>query len=86
MFRIIIISILALTVEVTAQLDSLVSYHNNGKIESIVHLRDQVRDGDARFFWENGNIKEEITYVNGRVEGLGEKIQSRWYLKRNVLN
>ena len=70
MFRIIIISILALTVEVTAQLDSLVSYHNNGKIESIVHLRDQVRDGDARFFWENGNIKEEITYVNGRVEGL----------------
>ena len=70
MFRIIIISILALTVEVDAQLDSLVSYHNNGKIESIVHLRDQVRDGDARFFWENGNIKEEITYVNGRVEGL----------------
>jgi TonB family protein len=56
--------------EVTAQLDSLISYHNNGKIESIVHLRDQVRDGDARFFWENGNIKEEITYVNGRVEGL----------------
>ena len=70
MFRIIIISILLLTVEVTAQLDSLVSYHNNGKVESIVHLRDQVRDGDARFFWENGNIKEEITYVNGRVEGL----------------
>lgn len=70
MFRIIIISILALTVEVVAQLDSLISYHNNGKMESIVHLRDQVRDGDARFFWENGNIKEEITYVNGRVEGL----------------
>lgn len=70
MYRIIIISILLLTMEVTAQLDSLISYHNNGKIESIVHLRDQVRDGDARFFWENGNIKEEITYVNGRVEGL----------------
>ncbi len=70
MFRIIIISILLLTVEVTAQLDSLVSYHNNGKIESIVHLPDQVSDGDARFFWENGSIKEEITYVNGRVEGL----------------
>jgi len=73
MFRIIIISILLLTMEVTAQLDSLISYHNNGKIESIVHLRDQVRDGDARFFWENGNIKEEITYVNGRVEGLVRK-------------
>ncbi len=70
MFRIIIISILLLTIEVTAQLDSLVSYHNNGKIESIVHLRDQVRDGDAIFYWENGNLKERLTYVNGRVEGL----------------
>lgn len=70
MFRIIIISILLLTVEVTAQLDSLVSYHNNGKVESIVHLRDLVRDGDAIFYWENGNPKEQLTYANGRVEGL----------------
>jgi len=70
MFRIIIISILIMTIEAAAQLDSLVSYQNNGKIESIVHLRDQVRDGDAKFFWESGNIKEELTYVNGRVEGL----------------
>jgi len=70
MFRIILISILMLTIEVAAQLDSLVSYHNNGKIESIVHLRDKVRDGDAIFYWENGNLKEELTYVNGRVEGL----------------
>lgn len=59
-----------MTIEVTAQLDSLVSYHDNGKIESIVRLRDNVRDGDARFYWENGNPKEELTYVNGRVEGL----------------
>jgi TonB family protein len=70
MFRIITISILLLTVEVVAQIDSLVSYYNNGKIESIVHLRDKVRDGDASFYWENGNSKEELTYVNGRVEGL----------------
>ena len=70
MFRIVIISILVLSSEVAAQLDSLVSYHDNGKIESIVHLRDKVRDGDASFYWENGNPKEELTYVNGRVEGL----------------
>ncbi|MCU0333271.1 MAG: TonB family protein [Ignavibacteriaceae bacterium] len=70
MFRIITISILLLTVEVAAQIDSLVSYYNNGKIESIVHLRDNVRDGDASFYWDNGNPKEELTYVNGRVEGL----------------
>jgi len=70
MFRIIILSILLLTIEIAAQIDSLVSYYNNGKIESIVHLRDKVRDGDAIFYWENGNPKEELTYVNGRVEGL----------------
>jgi len=70
MFRLILISFLMLAVEVFAQSDSLVSYHSNGNIESIVHLRDEVRDGDAIFYWENGNPKEELTYINGRVEGL----------------
>ena len=70
MFRLIFISILVITFKATAQVDSLVSYHNNGKIESIVRMRDNVRDGDAVFYWENGNPKEELTYVNGRVEGL----------------
>lgn len=73
MFRIIIISSLLISIEVTAQLDSLISYHNNSKIESIIHLRDNVRDGDAIFYWENGNPKEKLTYVNGRVEGLVRK-------------
>jgi TonB family protein len=70
MFRIILISIFIITIEVAAQQDSVVTYYDNGKIEAIVHLRDQVRDGDAKFYWENGNIKEELTYANGRVEGL----------------
>jgi len=69
MFRVILILFLVITVELTAQTDSVVSYYNNGKIESVVHLRDNFRDGDARFFWDNGNIKEELSYVNGRVEG-----------------
>lgn len=70
MLRLIFISFLLITTNVDAQIDSLISYHNNGKIESIVHLRDNVRDGDATFYWENGNIKEALSYVNGRVEGL----------------
>jgi TonB family protein len=70
MHRTLLISFLLITISVNAQIDSLISYHNNGKIESIVHLKDKVRDGDARFFCENGNIKEELSYVNGRVEGL----------------
>ena len=70
MYRLIIILILILTVDAFAQLDSLISYHNNGKMESIVHFRDKVRDGDATFFWENGNVKKELSYANGRIEGL----------------
>ena len=73
MLRIIFISFLMLTIEVYAQPDSVVSYYNNGKIESIIHVRDNFRDGDATFFWENGSIKEELSYVNGRVEGLVRK-------------
>jgi len=70
MYRLIIILILILTVDAFAQLDSLISYHNNGKMESIVYFRDKVRDGDATFFWENGNVKKELSYANGRIEGL----------------
>jgi TonB family protein len=73
MFRVIYLLFLIVTVELSAQTDSVVSYYNNGKIESIVHLRDNFRDGDARFFWENGNVKEEVSYVSGRVEGLVRK-------------
>lgn len=70
MFRVIIIIFFVAAIKIAAQTDSVISYYNNGSINSIVHLRDDFRDGDAKFFWENGNIKEELTYVNGRVEGL----------------
>lgn len=81
MYRILLIAFLLITISVNAQIDSLISYHNNGKIESIVHLKDKVRDGDARFFWENGNIKEELSYVNGRVEGLVRKYNENGILQ-----
>ena len=70
MQRIIFISILILNISINAQVDSSVSYHNNGNIKSVVHLRDDVRDGEARLYWENGNLKEELSYSNGRVEGV----------------
>lgn len=81
MLKVIFISFLMMTIEVIAQPDSVVSYYNNGKIESIVHLRDEVRDGDAIFYWENGNPKEELTYVNGRVEGLVRKYNQEGVLR-----
>lgn len=73
MQKIIFISLLIFTFELTAQQDSVVTYFNNGNTKSIVHLRDNFRDGDAIFYWENGNVKEELSYINGRVEGLVRK-------------
>lgn len=70
MIRIISIAFLFFVVTNAAQTDSIITYYDNGKIKSIVHMRDEFRDGDAKFFWNNGNIKQELSYVNGRVEGL----------------
>jgi len=81
MIRIIITSIFVLTIEIAAQLDSVIAYYDNGKIESIVHLRDKVRDGNAKFYWENGHLKEELTYANGRVEGLVRRYNQEGVLK-----
>lgn len=81
MFRIIPILFLIAMIELTAQTDSVVSYFNNEKIESIIHVIGEVRDGDAKFFWENGNIKEELSYVNGRVEGLVRKYNQEGILR-----
>jgi len=81
MIRIIIISIFVFSIEIAAQLDSVIAYYDNGKTESIVRLRDEVRDGDAKFYWENGNLKEELTYANGRVEGLVRRYNQEGILK-----
>lgn len=45
-------------------------FYPDGKIESEITYRDSIREGEAKFFDENGNIKEERYYLNGRVDGL----------------
>jgi TonB family protein len=70
MFKLISISVIFVTFNISAQLDSIVTYYDNGNLKSIVHLRDNIRDGDASFYWENGKLKENLSYSNGRVEGL----------------
>ena len=53
-----------------AQKDSVVNYYDNGKIESIIHFKNNIRDGEAKFYWENGNLKRTCSYFNGKVDGL----------------
>jgi len=52
------------------QVDSLITYYNNGNIKSIVHYNNGVRDGEAISYRKDGKIKQELSYFNGRVEGL----------------
>jgi antitoxin component YwqK of YwqJK toxin-antitoxin module len=59
-----------LTVATFSQEDSVITYFDSNSIESIVHYKNSVRDGEAKFFWENGNTKQELSYFNGRVDGL----------------
>ncbi|MCX7612489.1 MAG: hypothetical protein N2043_12980, partial [Ignavibacterium sp.] len=53
-----------------AQNDSLITYFPNGNIESIIYLKNSLREGKAVFFFENGNIKEERNYMNDKVSGI----------------
>lgn len=52
------------------QQDSIVTYYPDGKIESIIHTYNGVREGTAIFFYENGNLKEERNYSKDKVEGI----------------
>jgi TonB family protein len=81
MFKLIFISLLIFIIEIDAQVDSVVTNYNNGKIESIVHVTDKVRDGDAKFYWDNGNLKEDLSYVNGRVEGLVRRYNEKGVIR-----
>ncbi|HSP87087.1 MAG TPA: TonB family protein [Ignavibacteriaceae bacterium] len=46
------------------------TYFPNGKVESEINYNGSVREGEAKFYYEDGTLKEERLYVNGRVEGL----------------
>jgi protein TonB len=38
-------------------------------LKSEISFTDSLRDGPAKFYYENGNLKEERNYQNGRIEG-----------------
>lgn len=53
-----------------AQYDTIKTYYNDGTIETIIPTRKNIREGAARFYYPNGNLKEERLYKNGKIEGL----------------
>jgi len=70
------------------QIDSLITYYNNGNIQSIIHYNNGVRDGEAISYRKDGKIKQELTYFNGRVEGLVSNYDENGVLREmfNILD
>jgi TonB family protein len=53
-----------------AQDGLITTYYSNGNVESEINFNNNVREGEAKLYYEDGKLKEERLYVNGRVEGL----------------
>ena len=62
--------VLIYTVASFAQDNQVKTYYPNGKVESEITFKDTIREGEAKFYYEDGTIKEERLYVNGKVAGL----------------
>lgn len=58
-----------MTVNILAQLDTVKTYYPNRNLEAVVVYEKNIRQGEAIFYWENGNIKEKRNYVNDKVFG-----------------
>ena len=66
----ILLILICLTPLTFSQVDSIVTYYDNGNIQSVIHYKKGVRDGDAIFYRENGKLKQKLSYFNGKVNGL----------------
>jgi len=64
-----IIFLFLFAIGVFAQKDTIKTFYPNGKPESVIPLDNGVREGVAKFYFPNGNLKEERNYLAGKVEG-----------------
>jgi TonB family protein len=61
--------LLILTINLFPQKDTSKTFYPSGKLESIIPYENKVRQGEAIYYWENGNPKEKRSYVNDKVSG-----------------
>ena len=83
MIRIILISVFCF-INLPAQDNIVRSYYPDGNPESEITFNDSVREGEAKFYFEDGTVREERLYVNGRVEGLVKKYHPNGNLKELI--
>ena len=46
-----------------------IKYYENGNIESVIRLKNNLREGKAYFYFEDGTLSDEIEYKNGKMFG-----------------
>ncbi len=68
--ELLIVLFLCLCSSLSAQYDTVRHYYSSGKIESIIPTYNKIPEGNARYYFEDGNLKEEKEYVSGRIEGV----------------
>ena len=66
---ILFIILILFSVQISAQKDTVKTYYPNGNLEAVVVYEKNIRQGEAVYYWENGNIKENKNYVNDKVIG-----------------
>lgn len=65
----VIITLILLTAEITAQDGTLKFYYPDGKLESEISYVKEVLNGFSTWYYENGNKKKEVFYSDGKVNG-----------------
>lgn len=60
------------------------NYYPNGNVESEINFNNNIREGEAKFYYEDGALKEERLYINGRVEGLVKNYYTNGNLKELI--
>lgn len=75
-FHIVFFLCFGLPASLAAQTDTVKNYFANGNVESIILLSNGIREGESKYFYENGNPKEEIYYESGVAFGSVKKYDS----------
>ncbi len=68
-FIILFFTSVLLSTNTYAQVDTVKTYYPNGNLEAVVVYENNIRQGEAIFYWDNGRVKEKRNYVNDRVFG-----------------
>lgn len=50
--------------------DTFTEYYHDGKLKAEIELKDNVKNGVAKWYYPNGTVKMEGTYFNDKLEGL----------------